>query len=157
MTWDYQIRKKSKDNLLYRIPLQQKLNQTILNTSIAIYLIKIFRPNHMILELSDNCLHAMSQIGLVQFGQYFVYSNRFSLLVSTNMTWRAVVDVYLIIIQTDKNFRVNRSSVFYKVFKKRRTNCYNCFEAYIVFFCSVSGHRLCFLTAFWDFNVCYNI
>ena len=72
------------------------------------------------------------------------------------LNWKAVLDVYLIIIQKAKNFRVNRSSVFYKVFKKRRFNYYNCFKAYIVFFRSVSGHRLCFLTAFWDFNVCYN-
>ena len=145
---------------MYRIPLQQKLNQTIINTSIAISLLMRFRPNHTIPELSDNRLHAMSQVGLVQYGWYFVYNNSLSFLESTNMpflNWRAVVEVYLIIIQKAKNFRVNRRCVFSKVFKKIRLNYYECLEAYIVFFCSVSGHRLCFRTAFWDFNVCYNI
>ena len=78
-------------------------------------------------------------------------------LESTNMpflNWRAVVEVYLIIIQKAKNFRVNRRCVFSKVFKKKRLNYYECLEAYIVFFRSVSGHRLCFRTAFWDFNAC---
>ena len=110
-----------------------------------------FRPNHTIPELSDNRLHAMSQVGLVQYGRYFVYTNSISLLESTNMpflNWRAVVEVYLIIIQTDKNFRVNQSSVFLKEFKKRRFNCYNCFEAYIVFYAAFQAIDCVFIQRF---------